>query len=94
MTALALGREIGGEALVESIVPLVASGALGGLVLGLVVALVAYRGHRARLFVAPPDVIAPTRYEVVVDRDHARARHSLAMWWDPDAPPARHQRAA
>ena len=88
MTVVALGREMSGDTLVGSVLPLVASGVLGGLVLGVIVAVVAYRQHRARSLVPPPDVIAPTRYEVVVSRDPDRARHGLARWWDPAAPPA------
>jgi hypothetical protein len=43
---------------------------------------------------APPDAVAPTRYEVVVERDRDRARHRLARWWDPTAQPAGRQRPA
>jgi hypothetical protein len=94
MTAIALGREIGGDALLASVLPLIAWGVLGGLVVGLVAGVVAYRQHRAHSFLAPPDVIVPTRFEVVVDRDHDQARHGLARWWDPAATPAGWQQPA
>jgi hypothetical protein len=71
-----------------------AAGAIGGALLGLVVALVIHRRERAQTAFSPPETIAPTRYEVVVDRDRDRARHGLAKWWDPAAPPAGWQQSA
>ena len=92
--AVTVGREIGGQALVGTVLPMVAWGAIFGLLAGLAVAVVSYRRDRAKAFVSAPDVVAPTRYEVVVDRDHDRARHGLAKWWDPSAPPAGWQQPA
>jgi hypothetical protein len=94
MTVIAIGREVGWDALVGSVLPLVAWGAVLGVVAGLVAGIVAYRRHRAEALLTPPDAIAPTRYEVVVDRDRDRARHGLAKWWDPSAPPAGWQQPA
>lgn len=94
MTIVALARELTWRAWVDSVLPLVAWGALGGTVAGVVVALVAHRRERRRQVVPSPDVVAPTRFEVVVGRDPDRARHGLARWWDPAAPPARWQQPA
>ena len=93
-SALALGRELGLRTLVESILPVVAWGVLAGVVIGGLVAVATYRRQRARAAFTPPKDIAPTRYEVVVDRDPDRARHGLARWWDPAARPTRWQQPA
>jgi hypothetical protein len=88
MTVIAVSREIGGTALVDSVLPLIGWGGVIGGVVGLLSGIVAYQRHHSTGFLTPPEVIAPTRYEVVVDRDRDRARHGLAQWWDPEAPPA------
>lgn len=58
-------------------------GAVGGLFAAVAVrALRNVRDGRHR--------IVPTRYDVLVARDSARANHVLARWWDPSlTPPAR-----
>ena len=94
LTVFAVGREIGFQALRETVLPLVAWGAAGGLLVGLVTALVAFRRYRATSFLSGPDEVAPTRFEVVVGRDQDEARHGLATWWDPAAPPAGWQQPA
>jgi hypothetical protein len=93
-TVVAVGRELGADALVDSVAPLIAAGTAIGAVAGLVIGIVAYRRHRAKTFLTSPDVIAPTRFEVMVDRERDRARHGLARWWDPAAPPGARQQHA
>ena len=88
MAIVALARELDIDTVTGSVVPLVAWGAVGGLIAGLVMALLVHRHRRAKTALAPPEAIAPTRFEVVVDQDRERARHGLARWWDPAAPPA------
>lgn len=34
------------------------------------------------------NTVVARRFEVLVARDHQRAEHELARWWDPEAPPA------
>jgi hypothetical protein len=85
---IALVGEVGADALLRQVLPAVAWGAVAGLALGLVAALFAYWRHRARAFPAPPEVVAPTRFEILVEGDREQARHRLARWWDPEAPPA------
>jgi hypothetical protein len=68
--------------------PMIALGVLVGGASGTVLAITVHRRRRSTAFQTPPEAIAPTRFEVVVDRDRDRARHRLARWWDPTAPPA------
>jgi hypothetical protein len=86
MTVVALAREISLEVLAGSVLPLVLWGGLLGTAAGFIVGLLARRHVRARTF-GFGEEIAPTRYQVVVDRDQDTARHRLARWWDPEAPP-------
>jgi hypothetical protein len=88
MAVIAIGGEVGWRALVDSVLPAVVWGAVVGMVLGIVVALVSYRRRKAVEFAPSPDLVAPTRFEVVVNHDQDRARHGLAKWWDPQARPA------
>ncbi len=94
MAVVAVGREIGAKALFESVVPLIAWGVVIGAAAGFAVGLVSLWHHRRAAMLPPPEEIAPTRYEVMVDRDRDRARHRLANWWDPAAPPAEWQQPA
>jgi hypothetical protein len=92
--AVEVERRIGRAQLWEAVVPTLLVGAVVGLALGLVVAVVTHHRGRRRAFGTAPDVVAPHRYEVVVQGDPERARHGLARWWDPSAPPARWQQPA
>lgn len=94
MAVIGVWWEVGTAAVTDTILPLVAIGGAAGLLTGIVVAAIAYRRRRARAFGPAPEALVPTRYEVVVERDRDRARHGLARWWDPAAPPARWQQPA
>ena len=84
----AIAAEVGIDTLVGSIVPMIAVGAVAGLAIGLVAAIVAFRFRRARMLFSTTDDLEPTRFEVIAERDRARARNDLARWWDPSSPSA------
>ena len=88
-----LGRRLGIDVIVRAVVPAVAVGIGIGVVLGAVVAIVGHRRAKMQNGV-PTDVLAPGRYDIVVGRDPDRARHGLAKWWDPAAPPSNWRQTA
>jgi hypothetical protein len=94
LAAVVLVQEIGAGALVKSVLPTAAAGAMAGALFGLIVAVVIHRNRRAGAMLSAPEPVAPTRFEIVVERDRDRARHGLAKWWDPAAPPAGSQQPA
>jgi hypothetical protein len=94
MALIAVSRQITTEALFDSVLPLIALGVVVGAALGFVLGIASWRSRRRSDFLPAPDELAPTRFEVVVDRERDRARHGLARWWDPAAPPAEWQQPA
>lgn len=79
----------GFDAIVTAVVPAIMIGAVVGLAVALPVAAARHRQLRTRAFGRPPEELAPERFGIVVAREAARARHQLARWWNPSAPPAR-----
>jgi hypothetical protein len=49
--------------------------------------VIVHRRGREVTFGPDPERLVPHRYVVLVDHEPARARHGLARWWDPAAPP-------
>jgi hypothetical protein len=89
VAAVTIVISLGIDTLVGVVAPAVAIAAAAGAILGL---LAAIHAHRRASFLAVPDVaptLRPTTFDVLVDRAGASARHDLARWWDPLAPPAR-----
>jgi hypothetical protein len=92
--AAAIGAEVGSDALIGTVLPLALWGLAIGAVIGLFAAAVAYRVELARTFLSAPDVLEPTRFEVIAEHHAEQAGHDLARWWDPEAPSAGLPRAA
>jgi hypothetical protein len=78
--------------LVRSVLPAVAVATLVGAFVGVVTALIAYRRESAQTFGVPRSELRPTTFDVVVGREADDARHDLARWWDPAAPPVQLRR--
>lgn len=91
MTVVALAQQLTWRIWLDDVLPSIGLGAIAGVAIGIVAGLVAHRRQRRHQTIAPPTTVAPTTFEVVVGRDPERARHGLARWWDPAAPPARWQ---
>jgi hypothetical protein len=92
--AIVVVQQVAFATLLTVLVPLALIGSLAGLVAGALAAGAVARSARAHRFGPAPPVLAPSRFEVVVGRHGDDARHRLARWWDPSAPPAGWQRPA
>jgi hypothetical protein len=89
---VALVRAFSLDALIRAAVLPVVIAAVVGAGVGALSALAQHR--RELLDVGSSEWLRPTAFDVVVDRESAAARHHLAQWWDPAAPPVEGQRVA
>ena len=95
MSAAAVTTAIGLDRLVRSILPSVAIAAGVGACIGIVAAVVHHRRSSFLADVSSAPQLRPTTFDVVVDRRQTdAARHDLARWWDPAAPPVQRQHVA
>ncbi len=91
---ISLVSAAGLSTIVSDIVPMVALGGLIGVVAGVVAAALRHRYVRSRAFADAPRDFQPERYAVHVLGNQEQARHTLAQWWDPTAPPWGRQKSA
>jgi hypothetical protein len=94
MGTIAVASALGVSRLVGSILPAVVAAAAVGACLGMAAAVVRHRRSSFMEEVSSVPQLRPTTFDVVVDRETEAARHDLASWWDPSAPPVQPSRVA